>query len=103
MSSALSTPPTASKFVASTFDHPRLTAADASSIRVFLRAYDQYATEIQERARQLIAQDAVATEAINLVNFKFCIDAEWLKSTILLGFIDGLTSVDLLTETRLES
>ena len=68
-----------SKFVATSVDHPRVTEADASSIRVFLRAYDQYATELKERARQVVSEDSLSTEVVKPVNLKFCVDAEWLE------------------------
>ena len=71
-----------SKFVATSVDHPRLTEADASSIRVFLRAYDQYATELKERSRQVLSEDSLSTEVVKPVNLKFCVDAEWLESTV---------------------
>lgn len=90
-----------SKFVPTTVDHPRITVADASSIHFFLSIYDQYVSELQERARELVTQDAVTTEIVNPVNIKFCLGAECLESTVTLGFIDCVTSVDRLTNCRL--
>lgn len=103
MSGAPSIWATAIKLVATAVDHPRLPAADALSIRAFLRLYDQYATEIKECAYQFVAQDTVTTELINPVSLKFCVDAEWLEATISLSFIDRVTSVDTLIEHRLRS
>lgn len=87
----------ASKFVSTTVNHPHLQTADASSIRVFLCAYDQYVAELQERACQLVGQNAVSTEAVKPVSLKFCVDAEWLESTFALGFINNVTAVEDLT------
>ena len=88
-----------SRFVATSVDHPRLTATDASSIRVFLRSYDSYVTEVQERARQIV-DSSVSTEPVKPVNLKFCVDAEWLESTVALGFIEPIDTVEQLTDER---
>lgn len=92
-----------SKFVLSSVDHPRLTKTDATSIRVFLRAYDQYATEVKERAKQLAAKDVVSTEVARPVNLKFCVDAEWIESLIALDFLDDVTTYEELSDTRLRA
>lgn len=101
--------PNAASFVSTSVDHPRLINADASSVRTFLRQYDQYVTEVKERAQQLVATGSVTTEAVRPVNLKFCVDADYLESVIELGLIkdgddqDAVTSVEALTSRTLRS
>lgn len=76
-----------SKYVETTVHRPRLSTLIVAFIRVFLHAYNQYATKIKERSWRLVAQDVIATKAITPVSFKFCMDAEWLESLIVLGFV----------------
>ena len=99
MNGASSSHNSTSRLVATSVDHPRLTATDASSIRVFLRSYDSYVTEVQERARQIV-DSSVSTEPVKPVNLKFCVDAEWLESTVALGFIEPIDTVEQLTDER---
>lgn len=87
-----------SNYVATTVDHPRLVNVDAPSIRVFLRAYDQYATEVTQRAKQLVGDNFVTSEVVTPVNLKFCVDAEWLESMIELDFIEDVDSYDGLSD-----
>jgi hypothetical protein len=88
------------KFVSTSVDHPRVTKADSSYIRSFLALYDQYSTEVQERARQLTAQDTVTTEPIRPVNLMFCVDIDWLESTIS-RLIEGISTYEELDDTVL--
>lgn len=74
--------------ISTSVDHPCLTKADASSIRVFLRAYDQYVSEFGERARQFVAKGVVSSEPSTPVGLKFCVDDEWLVSLIDPEFFD---------------
>lgn len=90
-----------SPFITSSVDHPRLSKTDATSIRKFLRSYDQYAKEIEERARQHMKDDSFSGEAVTPVHLKFCVDAEWIESLIELGFIDKISSYDDLTDNDL--
>lgn len=102
MSSESNSTTKTSKIVVATFDHPRLTNTDASSILVFLRSYDLYAIEVKKRACQIVHED-VTTGAIKPVNIKFCVDAEWLVSTIALSFPTPVESIDQLTGSRLRA
>lgn len=68
MTDASNTPQSASKIFATTFDHPCLTTPSASSIRILHSSYDQYVAEVQEHARQLVAQDVITTEIFNPVH-----------------------------------
>lgn len=99
--STSSYPTSSAKFLATSIDHPRLTKTDSTSIRSFLRAYDQYVTEIAERSKQLTAASTITTEAISPVNLKFCVDAEWIDSLIALGFIESISTVEELTDALL--
>lgn len=78
-------------------DHPRLVHTDPESIRTFLRRYDQYSTTVLARAKQ-ITSEALSTEAINPVDLKFCVDVEFLESSIALGFISNATDYDTLKD-----
>lgn len=84
-------------------DHPRLTKTDTLSIRTFLRAYDQYSKKIQDRARQLVGKSVVSTEAVTPVHLNVCVDLEWIESLIDLGFMEDVTSYDVLTEELLRT
>lgn len=70
---------------------------------MFLRAYDQYVTDIAERAKQLIGKDVVSTEECTPVNLKFCVDSKWLESLKDLDFLDGVSAYGELTDTVLRS
>lgn len=87
-----------SQFFAPAVDHPLLTITDAASFRVFLRAYDQYATEVKERGKQLVSIDTVSSHVVEPVQLKFCVNVEWLKSLIALWFIPDVTSYKFLTD-----
>lgn len=83
--------------VSLSLDHPRLLQTDGESIRVFLRKYDQYSNAVKSRARQLSAYNAT-TEAVRPVELKFCVDPEYLESSIALVFIDGVESYENITD-----
>lgn len=70
---------------------------------VFLRLYDQYAREVNKRARQLVADDFVSAEVVNPVRLKYCVDSEWLESLIELEFIPDVTSYDELQDSHIGS
>jgi len=80
-------------------NHPTLRKHDSESIRIFLRRYDQYCTEIAERAAQF-GDDTVSARPVQL---KFCVDSEYLASAISLGFISGATSLEDLTDAVLRT
>lgn len=88
--------------VSTTVDHPRLLKTDSAAIRSFLRSYDQYAKEVEERARQL-SRHTVVTEPISPVHLKFCVDADWIESLLTLGFIADTSSYEDLTDELLRS
>lgn len=92
-----------SNFMTMTVDHSRLKTTDAASIRYFLRAYDNYAKEVQERARQLVARNVVTNEVVTPVNLKFCVDSKWLESLIALNFIDKVSTYYDLSDSQLRS
>ena len=79
-------------------NHPRLLNSDAESVRVFLLAYDQYCREVNARAVQLTVSDAVVTETIRPVSIKYCVDAEYIESALLLDLIPGATDYKSLTD-----
>lgn len=81
-------------------NHPKLNEADPESIRIFLNLYDQYVNEIKARAMQ-IADSDVTTEAVRPVDLRFCVNIEYLKSTIALGLINDVESYDGLTNETL--
>lgn len=85
------------------FEHPRLTATDAASIRVFLQSYDQYVNGVTERAKQLVSEGNVSGDIVSPVSLPFCVDPEWLESLIALGFIPGVTTAKDLTDFALRS
>lgn len=84
-------------------NHPRLSKTDAASICTFTREYDQYAKEIEERARQLVGEHEISTEAVTPVHLKYCVDYEWIESVLDLGFIDGVTSYNDLNDEKLRA
>jgi transposase InsO family protein len=86
-----------SSSVSTSVNYPRLNKANAESIRVFLRLYDQYVEEVRARAQQLVPGE-VSTEAVRPVKLKFCVDPEYLESIIALGFIKDVQSYESLTD-----
>lgn len=58
------------KVAATTVNHTRLTSVKATSIRVFFRLFDQYDGEVEECARQLVAENIVSSEVVILVHLK---------------------------------
>lgn len=96
------TAPTPSrKFIAKNVDHSPLSTANALSIRVFLRVYDQYAVQIEARAHKLVRHAAVPTKPVTPLSLKFCVDPKWLDSTLAPGFIERFTTVDNATNIAL--
>lgn len=92
-----------SKFVSPTVDHLRLQTADASSVRIFLSAYAQYDAKLYRRERQLVGQNAVWTKAAKPGSLKVYVDTEWLQSTVALGFIDNVTAIEDLMQSKLST
>lgn len=82
-----------------TVDHPRLLETDPEAIRVFLRTYDQYSNEVRSRAKQL-GSSSSSSEPVRPVDFKFCVNVEFLESSIALGFITGAKDYDSLTDEQ---
>lgn len=85
-------------------DHPRLLSTDAESIRTFLRRYDQYYNTVLSRARQLPTSSSSAgtstLEAVRPVDLKFCVDVEFLTSSIALGFIPDADDFNTVTDEQ---
>lgn len=78
-------------------DHPRLLETDPEAIRVFLRTYDQYANEVLARAQQL-GTGSSSNEPVRPVDLKFCVNVEFLESSIALGFITGANDYKSLSD-----
>ena len=100
--SAITTGTEKSVPISITVSHPRLVETDAESIRTFLRKYDKYCHEIRSRALQ-IAGGSGAADAVKPIDLKFCIDVEYLESSIALGFIPGVDSYETLTDTEVRN
>lgn len=83
-------------------DHPRLVHTDPSSIRTFLKRYDQYSISVIARASQLTSQ-TLTTEAVTPIALKYCVDVEFLESSLICGYIDGCASYADLTDSQLRS
>lgn len=83
-----------------TVDHPRLLETDGESICVLLRKYYQYANMVKNHARQQVSATST-TEPVRPVDFKSCVDVDFLESMIALGFIAEVNSYDELTDTKL--
>lgn len=88
--------------VSLTLDHPRLLETDPESIRVFLKKYDQYANEVISRARQLRTSSS-GTEPVRPVDLKFCVDVEFLESSIVLEFITDASNYEDLTDEQVRA
>lgn len=73
-----------------TVDHPRLLDTDGESIRAFFGKYEQYANEVFSRARQLASATSLIERA-RPIDPKFCVDVEFLESTITLGSIEKVS------------
>lgn len=85
-----------------TLDHPRLLETDPEAIRIFLRTYDQYANEVRSRAQQL-GSSSSSTEPVRPVDLKFCVDVEFLESSIALGFITDAPDYKSLTDEQVRN
>lgn len=90
-------------FVATSVSNPRLTSTNASSIRVFLRSYDQYARYITDRAKQLVGKDIVTSEPITPVQLKICVDPDLIQSIIDLDFLPDVSPYDDRTDEPLRT
>lgn len=64
--------------------------------------YDQYVTEVQARTRQFSDGD-ISTEKSKPVDLNFCVDIDFLRSTIALGEISAVSSYDDLTDEVLRN
>lgn len=91
-----------SRFFSTAVEHPRLAKTDAASVRLFLRRpNDQYVCIGKERARQIVGQEAISSEAATPLQMKFCVDAEWLGSLIELHFLPEVPSYDEVNDEQL--
>lgn len=86
-STSASSPPLdqSSNLFATTIDHPRFKKIDATSIRAFIRFYDQYVKEVQGSAQQLLSKKLLTHEVATSLHLRLCVDAEWIKLLIALG------------------
>lgn len=87
------------EFFATAAEHLRLTVTDGASIRVFLRAYEQFKTEIKELAKQLFLNEHASSHIFEPVQLKRCVNFEWLESLFSLSFITDVADYDTLTDT----
>lgn len=81
--------------------HPKLISSNPKAIRFFVRQYDQYLKEVKARALQLAFVDSTTTVSVRPVNIFYCVDAEWLESTIELEYIPGVKTMSDLTDELL--
>ena len=87
--------------VTTAIDHPKLLELDAESIRIFLKLYDAYSTEIFSRAQQLTVNGfGVSSQICRPLGIKYCVNTSLLQSIINLGFIGDVTSYDDVTDDQ---
>lgn len=67
-------------------------------IRTFIRSINQYVEEVQKRAQQVVQKDEITLEPADFVQFKFCVDAEWIEQLTSLGFTENISSFKDLTD-----
>lgn len=89
------------RFVYTSVGHPKLKRLDSESIRIFIRRYDAYRTELIARAQQLSGDGVISTEPVIPINIKCCIDPKQLQSAIDLGLIPGVDDYDKLDESMI--
>lgn len=78
------------------------TSIDPENVRVFLRLHDQCLMEVTTLARQITLYE-LSTDPVRLVNQSFCVDPEYIESSIALGFIEGVSTEKHLTDEILPS
>lgn len=81
--------------------YPKLVRRDGESIRTFLSQYEQYVNEVEERSAQVGGDTTL--EPIRPVSLKFCVEAQWLRSTIRLGFIPDVKDYKDLSDEQLST
>lgn len=69
-------------------DNLRLVHMHPGSIRAFFLKYDEYTHAVLARTRQLTSA-SLTTEAITLINLKYCVAVAFLKANIGLGFLEA--------------
>lgn len=79
---------------------PRLERFDAESMR-FLRLYDAYCTEMNERARLLLGNNKFTTDLVTPTSLKYWVYQEQLEAAIALGFAPDAENYDKLWEKTL--
>lgn len=90
--------------VSATVDHPRLTKFDSAAIRSFFLHYDQYVKEVSARSRQVQSVGSSSeSDPIRPVELKFCVDPDWLKSALTMGFIEDCEEYDDLDDDKLRA
>lgn len=85
-------------FVATFFIHPKLLATISESVRIFLRLHDQYSQEITASAAQCSANGSITTKGIRPVSLKYCVDPEYIESSIALDLVPSVISYEDLTD-----
>lgn len=76
-------------------DHPPLVKTDPEFKRPLLRRFDQYSTTTLALVKQ-ITTDSLSTEVIKPVGLKFCVDPEFLQSSIALGLVSNAVDCEIL-------
>lgn len=77
---------------ATSTNHPILTLLSCPTVMVFWKLYDRYGTVVNERARQLSADNGSSTEAHRPISMYFCMDVKHLESAIDSVVIDDADS-----------
>lgn len=85
-----------------TLDHPRLLATDGGSIQVLLCNYEQHSDEVLSRLRQL-SLSLSSNKPVRPFRLKFCVDVNFLESTIVLLITPGVTSYDETTDEQVRT
>lgn len=88
------------RHVATAVEYPKLTKTNAASIRLLLRAYDDYTRKMNERARQVVGEDVITTKAGKPVQMKYWVNAEWIESFIELEFMPHVSSYNALSDNK---
>lgn len=90
-----------SSSVSFSINHPKPISTTLNSIRLFLCQYDQYSEEGKARALQLAVIYSTTTELVRPVKLTYCVDDEYLESSIEMDYISGVESTAEHTDDKL--
>lgn len=87
---------------------PIIHQTDLASVRAYLKQYGQYyrASAVVARAKQLQSAEGsttTTTNAVLLMQIKYCVDAQQFTLLIDLGFIDNFKLFDDMTDDQLQA